>query len=169
MTGNRLGYHCFGCDFSLHIECALLLPKTIKHKFDKHPLSLRYDPAEDYSSDYFCEICEDELNPEKWFYHCSMCAWSMHTACAPLKLECEQSTVSRLNNPVSFFSNVKFGGTHEIIDHSHPLTFVQGINADGECKVCHQKLWYSMILKCIMCKFACHRSCVSKNSTINDA
>ncbi|KAL8261572.1 hypothetical protein R6Q59_025621 [Mikania micrantha] len=148
MTRNRLGYHCFGCDFSLHIECALLLPKTIKNKFDKHPLSLRYDPAEDYSSDYFCEICEDELN---------------------LKLECEQSTVSRLNNPVSFFSNVKFGETHEIIDHPHPLTFVQGINADGECKVCHQQLRYSMILKCFMCKFACHRSCVSKNSTINDA
>ncbi|KAI3760661.1 hypothetical protein L1987_51059 [Smallanthus sonchifolius] len=57
----QLGFHCPTCDFYLHIRCVLLLPRTIKHKYDKHPLSLRYYPVENHSSEYFCEICEDEL------------------------------------------------------------------------------------------------------------
>ncbi|KAI7757503.1 hypothetical protein M8C21_008199, partial [Ambrosia artemisiifolia] len=51
----------------------------IRHKYDNHPLSLRYYPAENHSEEYFCEICEVELNPERWFYHCSGCALSMLT------------------------------------------------------------------------------------------
>ncbi|XP_076914116.1 uncharacterized protein LOC143572994 [Bidens hawaiensis] len=90
-----VGFRCPDCDFFLHAYCALLLPRTIRHKYDKHLLSLRYYPAENHSSIYFCEICEDELNPTDWFYHCSTCATSMHSACALLKLQCEQSTYSR--------------------------------------------------------------------------
>ncbi|KAJ0488144.1 putative chromatin regulator PHD family [Helianthus annuus] len=54
----RWGFQCPSCNFYIHVECALLLPKVIKHKCDKHPLSLRYHPAENHISDYFCEICE---------------------------------------------------------------------------------------------------------------
>ncbi|XP_076925509.1 uncharacterized protein LOC143588374 [Bidens hawaiensis] len=43
------GFHCPTCDFYLHTKCALLLPRTIKHKYDKHALSLRYYPAENHS------------------------------------------------------------------------------------------------------------------------
>ncbi|XP_076893069.1 uncharacterized protein LOC143544989 [Bidens hawaiensis] len=83
----RMGFCCPTCDFYLDLNCALLLPRTIRHKYDKHPLTLRYYPAENHIGEYFCEICEREFNPAAaWFYHCSMCAHSMHTACAPLKL-----------------------------------------------------------------------------------
>ncbi|XP_076910711.1 uncharacterized protein LOC143568437 [Bidens hawaiensis] len=159
------GFHCPSCDFYLHANCALLLPRRIRHKYDKHQLSLTYNPVENHSSRYFCDICEDELNPTKWFYHCRTCASSMHGACAPLKFHCEQYTT---NDRTSIFKyiNVKFGGTVEIEDHPGPLTFVQGINADGDCIVCGMHLQYGMIFKCFRCKFALHKQCVRKKSVI---
>ncbi|KAD4586384.1 hypothetical protein E3N88_23985 [Mikania micrantha] len=160
----RIGYYCPSCDFFLHNYCALLLPGTIRHKYDKHPLSLRYHPAENHASEYFCEICEDECDPIFcWFYHCSTCASTMHTACAPLKLQCEQSTSSYIAKGIFMFYNVKFGRRYTIRDHKHHVTFVQGINADGQCRVCHQQLQYSMIFKCFGCKYAIHIGCFSES------
>ncbi|KAI7731813.1 hypothetical protein M8C21_011336 [Ambrosia artemisiifolia] len=154
-----LRFHCPTCDFSLHTECALSIPRTIRHKFDKHPLSLRYYPVENYSSDYFCEICEDVLNPREWFYHCNMCAWSIHTECAPVKLECERFTSSEFNRSIFAYYNVKFGGRYKMRDHPHLVTFVQGIKDDGQCIVCHEQLQYERIFKCFECKFALHFGC----------
>ncbi|XP_076927729.1 protein VACUOLELESS GAMETOPHYTES-like [Bidens hawaiensis] len=37
-TISHVGFHCPSCDFYLHTECALLLPRTIRHRFDKHAL-----------------------------------------------------------------------------------------------------------------------------------
>ncbi|XP_076923836.1 uncharacterized protein LOC143586100 [Bidens hawaiensis] len=157
-----VGFHCSTCDFYLHTKCALLLPEMIRHVYDKHPLVLRYYPAENHISEYFCDICEDEFNPIEWFYHCSTCASSMHSACAPLKLQCERSTYSEYDESIFRYINVKFGGTVEIEDHPHPLTFVQGINTDGECNDCYRQLQYKMIFKCSRCKFAIHYKCVRK-------
>ncbi|KAD1248154.1 hypothetical protein E3N88_43103 [Mikania micrantha] len=156
----RIGYYCPSCDFFLHNYCALLLPGTIRHKYDKHPLSLRYQPAENHASEYFCEICEDEVDPiYNWFYHCSSCASSMHTACAPLKLQCEQSTYSLSDHPIFEYYNVKFGRRYKIQNHQHDVAFVQGINDDGQCAVCRTQLQNRMILKCFECKYAVHHEC----------
>ncbi|KAI7750190.1 hypothetical protein M8C21_026287, partial [Ambrosia artemisiifolia] len=40
-TYRNLVFYC-PCDFYIHVECALLLSRVFMHKFDKHPLSLRY-------------------------------------------------------------------------------------------------------------------------------
>ncbi|XP_076892506.1 uncharacterized protein LOC143544248 [Bidens hawaiensis] len=149
-----IGFHCPTCDLYLHANCALLLPRTIRHKYDKHPLTLRYHSAENHSGEYFCEICEDQFDPEAWFYHCSACAFSVDTACAPIKLQCERSTFSYHEGPVFQFLNVKFGRRTTLRDHPHPLTFVQGIKDDGQCIRCHKDLQYQMIFKCFECKFA---------------
>ncbi|KAD2805009.1 hypothetical protein E3N88_38386 [Mikania micrantha] len=58
----EFGFHCRSCDFYIHVECALFLPKIIKHKCDKHPLSLRYEPVENQLGEYFCEY---ERNGER--------------------------------------------------------------------------------------------------------
>ncbi|KAI7726267.1 hypothetical protein M8C21_008611 [Ambrosia artemisiifolia] len=166
---DHLGFHCPTCDFYMHTECALLLPSTMRHKYDKHPLILRYDPAENHDGEYFCEICEDELNPRYWFYHCSTCDSSMHTSCAPLILQCEQSTYSEdLDDPRPFFKfiNVKFGGTHYVRDHPHPVTYVQGLEADGRCIVCNKPLQFNAIFKCSECHFVCHFRCVRVSSPV---
>ncbi|KAJ0724518.1 putative chromatin regulator PHD family [Helianthus annuus] len=155
----NLVFHCPSCNFYIHVECALLLPRVIKHKCDKHPLNLRYEPAENQTSEYFCEICEDKLIPWQWFYHCTICAQSMHAACVPLILQCEQNTYANNRKCVYKFLNVKFGGTLEIKDHSHRLAFVQGLESDGSCSKCRRRLQYKMIFKCLECEFALHFKC----------
>ncbi|KAF5776628.1 putative chromatin regulator PHD family [Helianthus annuus] len=77
-------FSCSLCNFHLHPKCALLLPETTRHKYDKHPMTLCYSPVEDHIGDYFCEVCEEEINPNGAFYHCHECLQSMHTTCAPL-------------------------------------------------------------------------------------
>ncbi|KAM0063450.1 putative chromatin regulator PHD family [Helianthus debilis subsp. tardiflorus] len=81
---NEISFGCKRCEFHLHAGCALLLPETIRHKYDKHPMSLAYSPIENHEGDYFCEVCEEELNPNACFYHCHECVQSIHTTCAPL-------------------------------------------------------------------------------------
>ncbi|PWA65762.1 zinc finger, PHD-type [Artemisia annua] len=155
------GFGCPSCHIYIHVRCALLLPKVIRHKYDKHhPLSLRYEPAENHISEYFCDICEDELNPFRWFYHCSTCDHSMHAACAPLILQCEQATYFNYKMSVFKFLNVKFGRTVEIKRHSHCLAaFAQGIESHGNCIECRRRLQYEMIIKCLECEFAFHHYC----------
>ncbi|CAI9301449.1 unnamed protein product [Lactuca saligna] len=156
----NIAFHYPSCDFYLDTECALLLPGMIRHKFDKHPLSLRYNPVENHPGDYFCEICEDKFDPKKWFYHCICCTQSMHVACAPLILGCEQHVYVKYERGVFEFLNVKFGGTVEIQRlHEHRLSFLQGIQSHGLCKVCGKELQYDMIFKCLKCEYSVHGTC----------
>lgn len=103
-------FTCTSCDFCLDYRCALLLPKTIRHKYNKHPLELSYSPIEDHKSQYFCEIGEEDLDPGKrWFYHSLKYGQSMHTACAPLILQSEQGVNFPGEHGVYKFVNMKFG------------------------------------------------------------
>ncbi|PWA50430.1 DC1, C1-like, Zinc finger, RING/FYVE/PHD-type [Artemisia annua] len=160
-------FTCQDCGFHLHPSCALLMSETIRHNYDKHPLKLNYFPIENHKGDYFCEICEEEFYPEQGcFYHCQKCVHSMHPACS--------MPIFRHKNPIPLFYthygsdlflhryvNVKFGGRHNIDTHPHPLTFVQGLESDGECSAeCGRELDYQMILKCLQCEFAIHHDCV---------
>ncbi|GKE32504.1 zinc finger, PHD-type containing protein [Tanacetum coccineum] len=145
--------------FYLHIGCALLLPRMIIHKFNKHPLTLRYEPVENHLSEYFCEICVEELNLTWWLYHCSTCAESMHTACVPIKQECEQAVYRKGMKGVYDFINVKFGGTYEIGSHPHRVSLIQGTTYHGCCERCSETLKSKMILKCLTCKFVIDFDC----------
>ncbi|KAL8254621.1 hypothetical protein R6Q59_032842 [Mikania micrantha] len=116
---SEICFKCTSCDFYLDSRCALHLPKTIKNKYDKHPLNLSYFPIENHKSQYFCEVCEEYLNPEKWFYHCSECGQSIHSACASLILQSEQDVNSPHVEGVYMFLNIKFG----VIDGA---SFVKG-------------------------------------------
>ncbi|GJW78062.1 zinc finger, PHD-type containing protein [Tanacetum coccineum] len=154
-----MGFHCRSCDFYLHIGCAFLLHTQIIHKFNKHPLTLRYEPVENHISQYFCEICEEEFDPKYWFYHCSTCAESMHTACVPIKQECEQAIYRKDMIGVYDFINVKFGGTYEIESHPHRVSLIQGTTYHGCCERCSETLKSKMIFKCLTCKFAIDYEC----------
>ncbi|KAL8223556.1 hypothetical protein R6Q57_019031 [Mikania cordata] len=163
VVNNRWGFHCPSCKFFIHVGCALLLYRVIKHKCDKHPLNLRYEPVENHINAYFCEICEYELDPWRWFYHCTTCAQSIHAACAPLILQYEQARDEwdYFDESVNKFLNVKFGGTLKIKGHPHRLTFVEGIYKDGKCFKCHQWFKEDMIFKCLECKYMLHYDCAS--------
>ncbi|KAJ0859819.1 hypothetical protein HanRHA438_Chr13g0616991 [Helianthus annuus] len=178
---NGVIYFCFDCQFLLDVSCAFM-PKEITHeahadhlltrvessrsgvskkechacRFDKHPLQLSYGPIEDHKSQYFCEVCEEELDPGKWFYHCAACAQSIHSACAPLILQSEQGVNSSDLEGVYKFINIKFGHVETRPFHQHPMLFAPGTENDGLCHECGSKLQSQMIWKCLHCNFACH-------------
>nr|XP_043637622.1 uncharacterized protein LOC122608591 [Erigeron canadensis] len=166
----QLVFHCDTCsDEWVHAKCAMLLPREIKHKYDKHLMSISYNPIENHKSEYFCEVCEEEFDPELCFYHCYQCAQSIHTHCAPLILQSERAaTYSQFSSSgVYKFVNIKFGGTHSIKDHHHSLLFSQGIQSDGICSKCHTILHNTMIFKCQQCSaYAIHLDCCKDLSDI---
>lgn len=130
MWEDYFSFSCSICDnIFMHIWCALLLPGTIRHKYDKHPMSLSYLPIENHKSEYFCEICEEPLNPHRSFYHCHKCVQSVHSDCAPLILRSEMADRHYSWNDKSIYKyvNVKFGSIHKTPSHPHPLSFTQGI------------------------------------------
>ncbi|KAJ0754181.1 putative chromatin regulator PHD family [Helianthus annuus] len=151
-------FRCTSCDFYLDCRCALHLPKTIRHKYDKHPLQLSYSPVEDHKSRYFCEVCEEELDPGKWFYHCAECAQSIHSACAPLILQSEQGANSLYDSEgVYKYINFKFGAVREFQWlHQHPMSLALGTENDGLCGTCKSKLQSHVIWKCLHCDFFVH-------------
>ncbi|KAD2806141.1 hypothetical protein E3N88_39518 [Mikania micrantha] len=158
-------HSCKNCDnFYLHPWCALLIPERTRHKCDKHPMKLSYFPIENHKSEYFCEICEEELNPQLAFYHCYECMQSMHPACASSILCYETHTGDlKRRGAIYKFANVKFGGTYNNTRiHPHPLSFVQGIATDGCCTNCHDTLQYEMIFKCLDCEFAICYDCLKR-------
>ncbi|KAH7858389.1 hypothetical protein Vadar_023261 [Vaccinium darrowii] len=76
-SSSGLGLKCTICSFDLHPRCALL-PRTIRNKYDRHPFSLLYFGTDE---DYYCEVCEEEINPNCWFYDSGDCRRSLHVNC----------------------------------------------------------------------------------------
>ncbi|KAJ0793582.1 hypothetical protein HanOQP8_Chr01g0031001 [Helianthus annuus] len=166
-TLHKLIFNCSTCEVYIHPECALLLPGTIRHPYDKHPMNLSYLLIENHKSEYFCEVCENELNPHACFYHCDECSQSLHSACAPA-ICCETTTYSDRRRNISQHINLKFGSIHKIDGHSHPLLFAQGIKSDGQCSICSKGLRY-MILKCLQCKYAIDYECCERLNLMNNS
>ncbi|KAJ0865263.1 putative chromatin regulator PHD family [Helianthus annuus] len=121
IDNNEISFSCGQCGFHLHLGCALLLPETIRHRYDKHPLSLAYSPVENHEGDYFCEVCEEELNPNASFYHCHECVQSIHTTCAPLIPQSKPYLHGALKVRYRY---IKTGGIYKTEYHPHPLSFL---------------------------------------------
>ncbi|CAL9232457.1 unnamed protein product [Arabidopsis halleri] len=140
-----------GCGFVLCFNCATL-PQVVKHRVDDHPLGLCY--GEKASGKYWCDICEKETDPSKWFYTCKDHRASLHTKCvlgdlAGLMPRSTVNTVSRsfevvLNNSVS-----------------RPF-----------CRVCESRCMYPIVLKMLgisdlyICSLDCIRYFLYKQKSI---
>ncbi|CAK9160716.1 unnamed protein product, partial [Ilex paraguariensis] len=110
-------FKCHTCKFVLAQPCALL-PHTIKHRWDPHPLTLTYPPFNDLADEFHCEFCEEEINQKLWMYYCRICDQSFHPGCI-----CNR------------YLNVKFGSTVQVNEHPHPLMFVRKPKR-GKCFSC---------------------------------
>ncbi|KAJ0677254.1 putative chromatin regulator PHD family [Helianthus annuus] len=152
--GIEISFSCIPCRFHLHVGCALLLPETIRHRYDKHPLSLAYSPIENHEGDYFCEVCEEELNPNAWFYHCHECVQSIHTTCAPILIPQSKAC---LNGGLKVGSSrTKKRGIYKPEYHPHRLSFLLGDGSHGECTMCGRPFNFEYIFKCSECEFVIH-------------
>ncbi|THG04653.1 hypothetical protein TEA_004782 [Camellia sinensis var. sinensis] len=148
-------YHCDDCNQSLQIQCirkanlqgsflfifkhealmhTLALEATLdfrcigfRHRYDKHPYNLTYsgNPEE-----YYCDICEGEINPQCPFYHCSVCDQSLHTICIQ----------------VDEYSNIKIGDELNVGGHPHLLTYVRHPNDISPCNRCGELLKGTLML-----------------------
>ncbi|GKB80282.1 zinc finger, PHD-type containing protein, partial [Tanacetum coccineum] len=157
--GSEIYFSCGSCDFYLHSDCALFLPGIINHKLDKHPMKLTYGPVENHKSEYYCEVCEEELNPNIWFYHCHECAYSLHTRCAPVIVNFE-AAVRNSTRSIYWYLNIKFGGDYNIKGHEHSVSLAIGSDTDGKCPICHRGMRDYLIVKCLKCKLhAMHYFC----------
>ncbi|KAH6765193.1 hypothetical protein C2S51_016442 [Perilla frutescens var. frutescens] len=125
-------YRCSNddCDFVLHLSCALLPQSLTKPDSDKHPLVLTFDASPDHPSDFFCDVCEKEMHPKRWMYHCRQCDNSLHISCIHHQLFMYYSSV--------YF---KFGRRLQLDDiHPHSLTFKLSI-LKKRCNICSEDVY----------------------------
>lgn len=136
-------FRCRDCKFHLHIQCASL-PKTLRHRYDRHhALILKYTPVGIKLEEYYCEICEEEMNTKLWFYYCADCNYAFHTKC--LYTAADES------------ANVKLGTIIHMRNHPHPLTLARKANYKPVCDMCHGPIVNSAIgtsvFQCKVCDF----------------
>nr|GFA67931.1 hypothetical protein [Tanacetum cinerariifolium] len=148
-----ISYSCKACDFVLGIYCAMRSPLSLAHRYCKgHEIPLTYPPVEDHPEDFYCDICEEEMNPNFPLYHCQKCKYrnSFHLDC-----------ISRND----YYANVWSEGTETVSYHKHPsLTFVRRKKTPKYvCSVCNQDINGYLVLECRArtCNFnicfSCHR------------
>ncbi|KAL9858689.1 putative chromatin regulator PHD family [Arabidopsis thaliana] len=115
-----------GCGFLVCFSCATL-PQLVKHRVDDHPLSLCY--GETASGKYWCDICEKEANPKRWFYMCKQHRASLHTQCV-----------------LGDFAGLM---PRSILTYSHRLYEVVRNNSMSRplCRACELHCMYPIILK----------------------
>ncbi|KAI3463658.1 hypothetical protein Pfo_020321 [Paulownia fortunei] len=145
---DSFAYYCRSCGFTLHYQCALL-PLSDKHRWDKHPLPLTYDANINHPTEFYCEICEEEMNPKSWMYHCRQCDQSFHPKCLPT------------TGPNR---HIKFGQQHVISSchrRDHPLTHVQ-VSIKLRCDFCHRDVYGDCGLECASCNFVMCLSCAQE-------
>ncbi|KAF8087269.1 hypothetical protein N665_0593s0030 [Sinapis alba] len=78
---NHSGYGLFSCDdcsFAIDIKC-VVLPKTTQHWYDEHLLFLCYEKNK--RGEYWCDICEEQIDTMTWLYTCDDCCVTFHTKC----------------------------------------------------------------------------------------
>ncbi|XP_028057059.1 uncharacterized protein LOC114261054 [Camellia sinensis] len=130
------------CNFNLHIGCASL-PRTVKHRYDKHALVLTYCPLD---KEYCCKICEKEMNPKHWFYCCADCEVGLHPDCI-----CD----------LAEHLNFKFEAKNHS-DHPHPLSFVRKLKDNPPpCDNCGNPC-DDLAFQCEECNYNLDFSCASR-------
>ncbi|CAA7016808.1 unnamed protein product [Microthlaspi erraticum] len=72
---------CMVCEFALCYPCGTI-PNELHYKYDKHPLTLCYgETTKEEDIYWWCEVCEKQLDPTKWFYTCNECCTTVHLQC----------------------------------------------------------------------------------------
>ncbi|KAK3011164.1 hypothetical protein RJ639_013012 [Escallonia herrerae] len=144
-------YGCDTCGFYLDAFCAMF-PRTATHYYDAHPLSLDYPPFPDHPDEFYCEMCQDEIAPNLWLYHCRDCNQSFHPDCLL---------------PGHWWSNIKSGGTCVVAEniHEHPKLKLQKILQGDRiskwwCSLCDYD--ESAMVACTECDFLMCLRCLNK-------
>ncbi|XP_062172659.1 uncharacterized protein LOC133878166 [Alnus glutinosa] len=143
---NSGGFVCTKCNFALDLKCATL-PLKVKYEYHPHSLSFTHTIAKNDSKEYYCLICEEERNPDHWFYYCAECNFTAHSQCI-----------------VGWDPYIKYGKTFITHLHQHLLTWVRKTKVSPPCDACGITFNGELALNCTQCKFIVHwkRKCREK-------
>ncbi|XP_027094031.1 uncharacterized protein [Coffea arabica] len=145
------GFACEDCHFYVCYYCALL-PPTTTQRWDKHLLHLIYPPYFEHPEKFYCVLCEREINPNCWMYHCHDCNYSLHPSCVP---------------QVNLFRRVKYGHSVNVNNHSHPLTHVPEAKYKSFCGSCNNKrLDWEEAFECDSCRFYLCPNCARRRELL---
>ncbi|KAM7502387.1 hypothetical protein LguiB_001291 [Lonicera macranthoides] len=145
-------YGCDTCHFYIDTWCATM-KRTVKHDWDRHDITLRYPPYSDHPDDFYCEICEEEIHPKFWLYHCGLCDQPFHTECL---------------RPYYGVANIMVGGTGKVDIHPHTLTLIHTFEKKKStlCQRCSCGKAYRVypMFECAPCDFHLCIRCFPRNS-----
>ena len=133
-------FHCVTCEFALDFKCATL-PMTTRYRQHEHPFTLSY-VVEDDSGEYYCDIYEEERDPNHWFYYCANCSYPAHPKCILEK-----------------YPNIKFGGAYTFDCHLHPLTIIEETKDHLACHKCGHPCEV-FIYQCAPCNINICKFCI---------
>ncbi|XP_047963897.1 uncharacterized protein LOC125208348 [Salvia hispanica] len=146
----RNSYACGTYNFIVHFQCAVLPASTTSSRWDKHhPLLLTHDATLNRPGEFYCNQCEDSMNPKSWMYYCRSCDISFHPSC--------------FQTTFGMFRNIKLGQKYVIEGaHCHTLTF-QILTTKRRCDVCRKDRHDSLGFYCASCIFfICFYRCGEK-------
>ncbi|XP_038689359.1 uncharacterized protein LOC119988408 isoform X2 [Tripterygium wilfordii] len=134
------------CPFALDYRCATL-PRTFKYEYDEHPLVLSYQQNDDSNGYLYCDICDQNRDPNHWFYGCpnyTECPNYVHPKCAH-----------------GNYLYVKLGTSIKAPNlHEHELFFISREQDFLPCYLCSKKD-QELSVECHMedCNFSVHCDC----------
>ncbi|KAL1830194.1 hypothetical protein ACET3Z_008606 [Daucus carota] len=141
----------YGCEICSNFRIAIssvFHPSTMKHKFDDHTITLRYPPFF-YEGVFYCELCEEAVNNQRWLYHCDESDHSFHYDCL--------RTLHR----------IKLGGIIrlDIKDEMHTLALVFKMNVRTNsplyiCDNCDDGYTHGLFFECDGCGYLICVKCV---------
>ncbi|CAA0385401.1 unnamed protein product [Arabidopsis thaliana] len=134
------------CDFALCFECATLAQK-VRYKHDKHVLTLSYGDKTSTMT-YWCEICEERLNPKERFYSCD------EYCCVTIHIECLVG-VDFYMKPGSKWFN-KYGAEVSVLPNNHHMS-------RPFCSICKKRCPHKTFFQCNGFEY-CSRSCLLTKS-----
>ncbi|KAL1534164.1 hypothetical protein AAHA92_30383 [Salvia divinorum] len=154
---DAFGHVCYTCDVCqiiLHSKCAVLPAQVSNPRWDKHPLPLTFHATANHPSDFYCEVCEKQMHPKMWMYHCRDCDVSIHPKCLPTS---------------GAYRNIKFGHRYDIGTlHQHPI--VHQLTNKLRCDVCGKRNVHGTRgFQCGSHKcdfFMCFHSCGAKHRNV---
>ncbi|WOG90371.1 hypothetical protein DCAR_0209615 [Daucus carota subsp. sativus] len=143
----------YGCEICSNFRVGIFsvsFPSTMKHKYDDHPVTLRYPPFF-YEGVFYCELCEEQVNNQGWLYHRGHSDHSFHSDC------------------LLFWHRMKLGGTIrlDINDETHTLAYALKRNVRKNsplyiCGNCGDGYAYGLFFECDGCGFLICIECVRK-------
>ena len=75
-------FRCMECVFNFYFLCGPLPLVIISYDYHIHSLALvDHNVTKDDSTEYYCDVCEEERSPHFRVYYCKDCKYTAHIYC----------------------------------------------------------------------------------------